>query len=353
MLRYGVIGCGPVFQLFQANSLLKAKGVKLSAICDVDAEKVRAGAALAAAKGKGKPHPYTDYHDLLRDKSIDVVVVNPQHLHVKASVETARAGKHVYVEKPIDHTLKGARRIIDVCRKEGIKLCVGHQRRFINIEMKARELIEQGYLGKIFKIRVVACWYEPVENLLSKEWWHRREYGGGPLMRWGVHKTDTLRFLLQQEAVRVYAEMDRFVHNHPEINVEDTLTALIRFSGGVIAELEVSNAQQEGGMEKGLRGETIEIWGDKGTLWYRPSVGEMEIYSEKQTDPINKDSFTKLKLEPDGQEMVRMHESFAESIKKDIAPPVTGKDGYKALEMVIASYKSAQEHKPVTLPIGK
>ena len=171
------------------------------------------------------------------------------------------------------------------------------------------------------------------------------------MMRWGVHKTDTLRFLLQQEAVRVYAEMDRFVHNRPEITVEDTLTALIRFSGGVITELEVGNAQQEGGMEKGLRGETIEIWGDKGTLWYRPSIGEMEIYSEKQTNPINKDSFTRVRLEPDGQEMVRIHESFVESIKKDIAPPVTGEDGYKALEMVVASYKSAREHKAVNLPI--
>jgi predicted dehydrogenase len=348
MLRYGVIGCGPVFQLFQVNSLMKAKGVKLSAVCDVDAGKARAGAALAAAKGGGKPHPYTDYHDLLRDKSIDVVVVNPQHLHVKVSVKAARAGKHVYVEKPIDHTLKGARRIIDVCRKEGVKLCVGHQRRFINIEMKARDLIRQGYLGKVFKIRVVACWYEPVENLLSKEWWHRRECGGGPLMRWGVHKTDTLRFLLEQEPVRVFAEMDTFTHRNRKVNVEDNLVALYRFGKGTIAELEVSNSQHEGGMS---RGETIEIWGDKGTLWYRPSTGEMHLYSLKKTNPVNKNSFVCVTLKPDGQEMVKIHEKFVQSIEKNKRPPVTGKDGYKALEMVLASYKSASEHKPVSFPM--
>lgn len=347
MLNYGVIGCGPVFEVFQAKALLKAKGLRIMALADLNGERLK-----AAGKKYNIKNLTTDYRQLLDNKKIDVILVNlPQHLHLKVCQDAARAGKHLYVEKPIATRLKDARKIIDTCRKNKVKLCVGHQRRFINVEMKAKELIEEGYLGDIFKIRVTACWNEPRQNLLSKDWWYKKEYGGGPMMRWGVHKTDTLRFLLQQEAVRVYAEMDRFVHNRPEITVEDTLTALIRFSGGVITELEVGNAQQEGGMEKGLRGETIEIWGDKGTLWYRPSIGEMEIYSEKQTNPINKDSFTRVRLEPDGQEMVRIHESFVESIKKDIAPPVTGEDGYKALEMVVASYKSAREHKAVNLPI--
>ncbi len=344
MLRYGVIGCGPVFEVFQVKALLKARGLKLSAVCDLDVERVK-----KTAENYGIEKAYADYNNLLRDKSIDAVVVNlPQHLHVRVCVDSAQAGKHVYVEKPIATTLKDARRIIDVCEAERVKLCVGHQRRFINIEMKARNLIRRGYLGKVFKIRVIACWYEPIENLLQKEWWYRKECGGGPLMRWGVHKTDTLRFLLGQEAVRVFAEMDTFVHHNRKVTVEDNLVALYRFNKGAIAELEVSNSQHEGVTS---RGETIEIWGDKGTLWYRPSMGEMSLLSLKKTNPVNRNSFVTMKLEPDGQEMVKIHEKFAESIKKNKKPPVTGEDGYKALEMVLASYKSAIEHKPITLPL--
>lgn len=346
MLNYGIVGCGPVFEVFQVKSLLQIKEIKLAALSDLNEDRLK------EAQRKYKVEKaYQDYHQLLKDKGIDVVLVNlPQHLHLRPCVEAAQAGKHIYVEKPIATTLEDARRIIDACRENKVKLCVGHQRRFINVEIKAKELIEQGYLGKVFKVRLIACWYEPRQNLLSKEWWYKRECGGGPLMRWGVHKADTLRYLLNQDAVRVYAEMDTFVHRQEEITVEDNLVALIRFNEGTIAELEVSNSQQEAGMR---RGETVELWGDEGTLWYRPSTGEMELYSRRETNPINKDSFVRINLEPDGQEMVRIHRKFVKSIKENTIPPVTGEDGYKALEMVIASYMSAQGHKPVFLPIGE
>lgn len=345
MVNYGVIGCGPVFEVFQIKGLLQTKGLRIAALADLNEERLRT----AGEKYKIK-NITADYRRLLDDKNIDVIIVNlPQHLHLKFCRDAARAGKHVYVEKPIATTLKDAREIIDSCRQNKVKLCVGHQRRFIDIEMKVRELVTQGFLGRIFKVRVIACWYEPLENLLSKDWWYQQEKGGGPMMRWGVHKTDTLRFLLQQEAVRVYAEADRFVHRHEDVTVEDNLVALIRFDQGTIVELEVSNSQREAGMS---RAETIELWGDQGTLWYRPSTGELELYSLKKTNVVNRDSFIKLKLLSDGREMMRIHEKFIQSIERDTAPPVTGQDGYKALEMVVASYQSAQQHQPVALPMA-
>jgi len=355
MFNYGIIGGGAVFEVFQAKALLRTPGLNLYAIADIDTKR------LEAVKTKyGFKKAFTDYRDLLKDKEVDIIMVNlPQHLHLKICRDGARAKKHIYVEKPIASNLPDALRIIEVCRKNRVKLCVGHQRRFINIERKAKEIIDNGYLGKVFKIRVIACWYEPRENLLSKGWWYKKECGGGPLMRWGVHKTDTLRYLLGQEAVRVYAEMDTFVHKGRDITVEDNLAALIRFNKGTIAELEVSNSQHEG---KALRGETIEIWGDKGTLWYRPSIGEMELYSttrkplagtSKDKNSVDKFGFLKMNLAPDGNEFVRIHRLFMKSISKGRATPVTGYDGYKALEMVVGCYKSALDKKAVNLPLPK
>ena len=343
-MNYGIIGVGAVFEVFQINSLLRTPGLNLLAICDINEDR------LQMIKGKyGIPRAYTNYKDLLKDEEIEVVMINlPQHIHKEAAVESAKAGKHIYVEKPIASTLSDARIIIESAQESGVKLCVGHQRRFITTEMKAKELIEKGWIGDIFKIRVSACWFEPRQNLLSKSWWYKKEYGGGPLMRWGVHKMDSIRYLLKKEPERVYAEEGQLVHRGDSITVEDNLIAVFRFENGMIGELEVSNSQHEWGM----KGEYIEIWGEKGTIRYWPSEGEMQIYTPGRETPLP-DSYQKLLIKPDGKEMIRIHEKFIESIQKNTSPPVTGEDGYKALEMVLASYLSAEERRVVTLPLGE
>ncbi len=342
MLNYGVIGCGAVFEVFQVNALAQASGVKLLAVCDINQDRLS-----AIQKKYQVPRTYTDYHALLQDKDIEVVMINlPQHLHREIALKSAQAGKHVYVEKPIATTLKDARDIIESCRENGVKLCVGHQRRFITTELKAKEMIEAGELGKIFKVRAVACWFEARKSLLSKDWWYKKECGGGPLMRWGVHKTDTLHFLLGKKPLRVYAEMGQFVHQGGGVTVEDNLLALYRFEGDIIGELEVSNSQHEWK----FGGEYIEIFGDKGTLRYWPSEGIMRIYIPGNKDPLPGCEET-IEIIPDGKEMIRIHESFVKSIEKNTSPPVTGEEGYVALEMALGAYYSAETGKAVRFPL--
>ena len=342
VINYGVIGTGAVFEAFQIDALHRVEGLSIKAVCDIDKER------LDSVREKYKiPECYTDYRELLKDNEIDVVMVNlPQHAHRDVSVEAARAGKHLYVEKPISTVLSDAKDIIEACKENCVKLCVGHQRRFITTDMKVKEFIDQGYLGKIYRLRAVACWFENLQNLLSKEWWYKKEYGGGPLMRWGVHKTDSMRYLLQKDATEVYAQSGQFVHTEDRITVEDTLIALYRFEDGILGELNVSNSQHEWG----FMGEYIELWGEKGTLRYWPSEGKMHIYIPETENPFQ-NSYQKLTIRPDGMEMVRIHQAFIESIRNDTNPPVSGEDGYRALEMVIGAYWSAEKGKPVKLPL--
>lgn len=345
MLNYGIIGVGPVFQNFQVEGLLKSESLRLYAACDLKEDLLN-----WVQQQYNFSATYTDYKDLLQDDKVDVVLLNlPQHKHRDIAVAAAEAGKHIYVEKPFASTLQDAKAIMNACEKNGVKVCVGHQRRFITTERKAKSIIDEGYLGTVYKIRVIASWWQDISEE-KRPWLTDFELGGGgPLMRWGVHKTDTMRFLLNQEVVRVFAEWDRFVFNQSHITVEDTLVALYRFDGGVIGELEVGNAQREAGVQ---RGETIEIWGDKGTLWYQPSTGEMELYSvEKSTNVINPDAFMRTRYEPDGKEMTRIHDRFVNSIENDTDPPVTGEDGFRALEMAVGAYQSAQSQKVVHFPV--
>ena len=165
-------------------------------------------------------------------------------------------------------------------------------------------------------------------------------------MRWGVHKTDTLHSLLGKRPLRVYAEGGQFVHKGGEITVEDNLVALYYFEGDTIAELEVSNSQHE----KGFRGEYLEIFGERGTVRYWPSEGVMEYYIPDKKEP-SPHTLHRLILEPDGQEMVRIHREFVRSIEENLSPPVTGEDGYIALEMVLGAYLSSQKKEVVSFPL--
>lgn len=345
-MNYGVIGVGGVFTNFQADALLQTPGLRLTALCDLNEDLVKRIAGTYRCD-----YTTTDYHDLLNDSSIDVILVNtPQHLHLEICQEAAVAKKHIYVEKPLATNMSDARGIITAAEQNGVKLCVGHQRRFIDVEMKAKELIQEGYLGKVHKARLNASWWLDTTNE-KRPWFVKMgNGGGGPMIRWGVHKTDTIRFLLEDECERAYAEWDHFVF-HPEKGaVEDTLTALFRMKKGTIVELEVSNCQHE---VPWYRAETIELWGDKGTLYYQPATGIMQLYSiAKDTNPISKDSFIELGYPSDGKEMVRIHQYFIQSIEQDLPVPVTGEDGLKAMEMVNAAYISGYLHTAVTLPVS-
>jgi predicted dehydrogenase len=345
-MNYGVIGVGGVFSNFQADSLLKTPGLKLKALCDLNED-------LLNAVAQKVPSDYTtlQYTDLLEDSSIDVVLVNtPQHLHLKICQDAAESKKHIYVEKPIATNIADAQEIINAADKNGVKLCVGHQRRFIDVEIKAKELIQQGYLGNVHKARLNSSWWLDTTN--EKRPWFLKmgNGGGGPMMRWGVHKTDTIRFLLEDECIRVSAEWDHFVF-HPEKGaVEDTLSSILRMKSGTIVELAVSNCQHE---VPWYRGETIELWGDKGTLFYQPASGIMQLYSTvKETNPISKGSFIKLNYPSDGQEMVRIHEYFIQCIENNTPVPVSGDDGLKAMEIVNATYISGVLHNKVDLPLS-
>jgi len=89
MLNYGVIGCGAVFEVFQVNALLQTPGLNLLSVCDINQERLS-----KIQRKYNIPRGYTDYHELLQDKDIDVVMINlPQHLHREIALKSAQAGK--------------------------------------------------------------------------------------------------------------------------------------------------------------------------------------------------------------------------------------------------------------------
>ncbi|MBI4873640.1 MAG: Gfo/Idh/MocA family oxidoreductase [Acidobacteria bacterium] len=146
-LRAGVIGCGIRGVGAHIATLLKMKeadNVEVSAVCDVFDKRAQHAAGLTGGK------PYQDYRRLLEDKNVDIVfIATPDHWHGQMAVEAAAAGKHIYCEKPMTHSVEEAKRVVAKIRETGVKMQVGVQGMSDDSYETAYKYVQQGALGKV------------------------------------------------------------------------------------------------------------------------------------------------------------------------------------------------------------
>ena len=127
-LKIGIIGCGGIANGKHMPALKRIKEVEMVAFCDIIPER-----AEKAANKFGTPDAkvYTDYKELLKDKSIDVVhVLTPNREHSFITVDALESGKHVMCEKPMAINSAEAQKMLDAARRTGKKLTIGYQNRF-------------------------------------------------------------------------------------------------------------------------------------------------------------------------------------------------------------------------------
>ncbi|MCL4784896.1 MAG: Gfo/Idh/MocA family oxidoreductase [Bryobacterales bacterium] len=146
-LRVGVIGCGIRGVGAHIKTLLKMKesdNVTVNAVCDVFDKRAQQAAALTGGKA------YRDYREMLANRDVDVVVVaTPDHWHAQMAIDAASAGKHVYCEKPMTHTVEEAKRVVAKIRETGVKLQVGVQAMSDDSYETAYKHFQAGDLGKV------------------------------------------------------------------------------------------------------------------------------------------------------------------------------------------------------------
>lgn len=145
--------------------LKKAAGdkVHLKSICDAYDGYIARGIDRVATIWGHKPETYKDYRQLLADKSIDAVfIMTPEHLHHRMTIDALRAGKHVYIEKPLAHTIEEGEEIIREWKKSNKIVQVGTQNRSSSLYRKAKEMIQQGMIGDVHYVR--AFWYRNSAN---------------------------------------------------------------------------------------------------------------------------------------------------------------------------------------------
>ena len=198
---------------------------------------------------------YSDYRELLKDKSIDVVDIGiPNDLHCQVVIDAAQAGKHIIIEKPLCLTLEEADLMIETCQKEGVLLMYAEELLFAPKYVRAKMLIEEGAIGKPF----LAKQSEEHPGPHNGWFWDVNRAGGGVLMDMGCHSIEYTRWVLGKPKVKsVTAFLGQYMHAD-KTEGEDHCYTIVEYEDNKLAMLENSWAKG-GGVD-----DRCEIYGLKG-----------------------------------------------------------------------------------------
>jgi len=212
----------------------------------------------------------TDWREVITREDIDVIdCCVPNHLHYEVVVAALRAGKHVYCDKPLAANLAQAREMLSEARRSGMQHRMTFHLRFVPALMRARQLVEEGFLGQVFGFRAYYLHSGYVDPNRPMSWRLDAAAGGGALVDLGSHVLDLLCFLLGDFA-EVFAATETFIKERPlpgqpdrraPVTVDDLAILTLRAANGAIGTVEASR------LATGTNDEMqIEIYGQLGAL---------------------------------------------------------------------------------------
>ncbi len=331
-LRVAVIGCGSIAQHRHLVEYENNPNVEIVAVCDTKEARAEKTAVEYHAKA------YTSYATLLETETLDAVsVCLPNYLHAPVSIAALNAGNHVLCEKPMATTSEEALQMIEAAAKNNKKLMIGHNQRFVASHVKARKLIADGEIGKVYSFRTAFGHGGPEGwSADGKESWFfkKEEAFIGAMGDLGVHKADLLRYLLGVEFSNVAAFIETSAKENTD--VDDNAVFILRSENGVIGTLAASwayNAKEDN---------STVIYGEKGIIRLEddPNYGMIVNYTNGET--VNYELGKIQSNEDGGQTNTHVIDHFVESILENKQPLIDGKEGKKSLEIILAAIESNQ-----------
>jgi len=356
-IRFGIIGAGTIAIESHIPAIKNAAGAELVAICRRNKKK-----ANQLAKKFNVPEVYYGYRQLIKSKNVDAVIVaTPNVYHKENTVAAAEEGKHVLCEKPMATNLKDAKEMIKTCRENKVKFQIGFNQRFFNHIKIVKRLKEEKVIGEVkaFNTTYREGWdLYPVESDFRN---HADLSGGACLIDLGIHKIDLVRYLLG-DIKEICAQVK---HSAMPAKLDDNAWILCNLNNGI------TGCVSSDRFSPTVDG-SFSIFGTEGMVYFNaeiyPPFGPvpLSVYTKKPSRAIpnflrehfypqyvgSKPARSWINITPPNQDPYQKQiEDFCQSVLKDKEPSVTGEDGLKALEVVLAAYKSAKERKWINLPL--
>jgi predicted dehydrogenase len=284
--------------------------------------------ALKLAKRMGVKQTFTDYHKLLKDPTIDAVIIAlPTHLHASCAISAAEQGKHVFLEKPIAGNLEEGNKILSVARKNNVKLMVGYPSRFDSSYLDIKKKMESGVLGDIQTAHAVNIASGPFLHRADRniplpvpEWWFKKELtGGGALMDLGSHMINLTRWYFGEvNNAKAYLGY-RF-----NLDFEDHAICIMNFKSRTTAIINVGWFSQ-------IAKVGIELFG---TVAYASS------YRSSSSRVITAIQLLLGRTPKFFIPYLKEVSHFVRCINEDIQPSPSGEDALKDLETITQAYKN-------------
>lgn len=344
-MKYALIGCGRI----SPNHIIAAKnnGLDIVALCDLIPKNMEDKIKLCELPDTVKK--YTDYEEMLANEKPQLVAIATESgEHAKIALRAMDFSCNLIIEKPIALSIADADAIIEKSKKLGLKVCACHQNRFNKAVQKMRDALEKGRFGRLLYGTAHIRWARDHEYYDRAKWRGTWEQDGGALMNQCIHDIDLLRWMMGDEITEVVGMTDRLKHDY--IEAEDLGIALVRFKNGSYGIVEGTTNVYPKNLE-----ETLYIFGEKGTVkaggeavniieeWrFSDYLDEPEaVKKECHENPPNVYGFGHSKL----------YKDVIEAIETDRAPYVDAEAGKRALELVLAIYKSAATGERIKFPL--
>jgi UDP-N-acetyl-2-amino-2-deoxyglucuronate dehydrogenase len=315
---FAVIGLG--MGQDRCAKVVATEGARLAAVCDLNETLAREVA------GKYGVPWHRDYSEAVARDDVDVVfVMTPSGAHADVALAAAERGKHVVSTKPIEVTIERADQMIAACKDAGVMLAVDFECRYRAENVRIRQAIERGDLGKLILGEARLKWYRSDKYY---EGWHGTWQldGGGSLINQTVHQIDLLVWFMGAPK-KVLGKMGVFSHR---IETEDLGMAMIEFENGAVGTI-------------------------LGTTTYpydRPPA--VEVHGDKAAVVTEGDNIVLWRPEPDDAGFTyegpnNVVEDVVEALRNGGKPRVDGEEGKRSLQLILAVYESARMGKEVLL----
>ena len=340
--NFGIVGAGLIAD-FHARAIADIPNAKLTCCCDNIPERANKLA------DKYNARAFESYEELLKSEDVDIVTIaTPSGAHMEPTIAAAEAGKHVLCEKPLDVTLERIDAMTKAHEKSGTRLGGIFPYRFNDSQVVLREAINSGRFGVITYAGIYVPWWRTDEYY--KDSWHGtwKLDGGGALMNQSIHMVDMLCDVMPPiESLQAYTG----TLGH-KIEAEDTAAAVLRYTNGALGVIYGTTASYPGQYRR------FEITGTKGTvIQVENSFTVWQFAEEKPEDEEIRKKYGQIEggggvADPAAithDNHTRNFKAFLDSLESGEDFWISGTEARKAVEVILAIYKSAKEQTQVKL----
>ena len=333
MLNIGIIGAGRIGKVHLESISYHVKNATVKAVADPFMNEETE----AFIKSFGVEKISKDYHDILNDAEIDAVLVcSSTDTHSSISVEAIKAGKHVFCEKPVDHSIAKIQAVADALKENpGIKFQVGFNRRFDHNFAAIRKAYDEGKIGEAHILKITSRDPEPPNPAYIK-------VSGGIFLDMTIHDFDMACFLTNSDVEEIYVNSAVLVD--PAIGEQgdvDTAIITMKMANGALAVIDNSRRAAYGYDQR------AELFGSKGMVATSNDTLSSAVLSNADGVTGEKPLFFFLEryMESFSEEM----RQFVSAVENDTDVPVGIHAGMQSVKIGLAAKKSVAEHRPVAL----